>query len=300
MFLVCKKLRDDERGLPHKLFLELTTYDTFLSTALELGWSHGAFWNTVRKSGNRLRLIFKPKDGIVNLIASLARLKYWIFDLQIVPKSCSVDPDVYPKQDWVFARHWYSTWVNCCTHPRVVEKRQEHDEGVEYGVLQIPVDAGLKNRKKGKVKHHSSWGEWYLAVLRGSENIDLGIELINNLMTARKITERARTGAALPTAQRFYDITNEDCPYTNMSFDELRQRFFVGAKSRSDFEDYPRFARIYSAVLRTVATNSKADIVETVSSGFSHIDPDFTLPKDIERSLAKTLSPELQRCLRPL
>lgn len=288
---ICKALRD--KNLPDKLLLELRSYDTFLATALELGWSHGAFWRTVRDNANsaRVQIQFDQDSHVAFLIAALIRIKHWIYKLGIVPRNCSVDPQVHPDKDWVFARHWYSTWVDVCTH-RKSKKSQVHEE---YAVCPIPIAASYKQRCGSK--HHSAWGEWYLAILRGSENVDLGVELINNLMTARKISERALSGAALPTVERFYEMSDENCPGTDCTFREIRERFFVDAKSRSDFEDYPQLARVFSAVLRTVITNPKADVVDAVRTGLENVDPTFRWPEtaDIKDKLHGSLPAEFHR-----
>lgn len=283
---ICLRLKTEFPDEPNKLFLELTSYDTFLATALELGWGHGAFWQTVRE-GHNLRITFDDESGLVKLIAAMMRLKRWIHSMKITPRQCSVDPILNDRKDWVFARHWYSTWIDVCTQDPPVTPPD-----ATYGVIPIPISDKYKRHEGESAKHHSAWGEWYLAILRGSENIELGIDLINNLMTARKISERARSGAALPTVERFYEITDEICPKTDYSFNQIRTKLFADAKSRSDFADYPRFARSFSAVLQTLATNSGANVVEAVRKAFGNIDPAFPWPKNLEQQLREFVPSE--------
>lgn len=270
---ICLRLRTEKPNEPNKLFLELESYDTFLATALEIGWGHGAFWHTEETDGLRIR--FEDGCTVWNLVAALERIKHWIHGISIVPKGCTLDPDDNPKDDWVFARHWYSTWIHLRTHRRSIAFVDDD----KYGILPIPFATSHQREKGNEARHISAWGEWYLAIQRGSENVELGIDLINNLMTARKITERALSGAALPTVQKFYEITDETCPHTDRTFHEIRDDFLHNAKSRSDFANYPVVARIFSGVLRTIATNPKADVAEAVQRAFHNIDPKFEWPK---------------------
>src|SRR5205823_234623 len=58
---ICRTLRDLEK--PHKLLIETQTYDTLLTTVLELGWAHGAYWYTTPSDAKTLKICYE--DGSV-------------------------------------------------------------------------------------------------------------------------------------------------------------------------------------------------------------------------------------------
>ena len=271
----CLRAKKSKIDAPSYLLLETSTYDSFLTTALELIWSHGGIFHTKRNDSGGLEIVFNTGSGPANVVAALTRLKRWIHELHIVPKDSSVDPDIYKNPGWLFARHWYSTWIDVRTRTPPIE----FGSSAGFGVVPIPIAAAMCDRPgQAEPPHHCAWGEWYLAIQRGSENIELGISLINNLMTARKITERALSGAAIPTVEKFYELADEICPETDLTFRQIRQQFFRRAKSRSEFDDYPRFARVFSGVLRTIARNPKANVSDSVRDAFCEIQPGFHWP----------------------
>jgi ABC-type glycerol-3-phosphate transport system substrate-binding protein len=202
---ICRKLQ--AKGLPHQLLLETQTYDTLLVTALELGWGHGAFWSTSvdgnDKKNFRIKLDPKNENCFEDFVEAMRRLHRWIHFDGIVPKQSSVDPAKHPETDWAFARHWYSTWVDYCTRPGKKKNKLMVDIGDgEFGVARIPISESYRMAQNCKSpKHHSGSGEWYLVIQANSENMELGIDLINNLMTARKVTERALSGVELPVLE---------------------------------------------------------------------------------------------------
>ena len=67
----------------------------------------------------------------------------------------------------------------------------------------------------------------------------MGVDLINNLITARKLNELAFSGAGLPRgSSRMLYFGHSRCPWTDITFNEIRRRFFTNARSRIDFFDY--------------------------------------------------------------
>jgi KaiC/GvpD/RAD55 family RecA-like ATPase len=290
---ICDVLR--EEGRPHKVLLETQTYDTLLVTALEMSWGHGAFWRS-RREGNSLRLEFVEGSRPADLVAALLRLQHLIHADRFVPGDSSVDPDYKAAGDWVFARHWYSTWVDVLTRTdREGRPMVCFPEETEFGVAPLPVSEAYRARQGAKVRHHSAWGEWYLALHKGSENVELGLDLINNLMTARKIAERALSGAALPTVEKFYETYGEDrCLGTDLTYNELRATFFQDARSRTEFEDYPRVARLLSGALHAVVTNPRADVVDLLGRVFREVDPRCTLPADVREQVRRLLPVDWQ------
>jgi RecA/RadA recombinase len=301
---ICRQLRDRQR--PYKLLLETQTYDTLLITALEMGWGHGAYWYTdfftkgdytTGEEGLPLKIVFKEGefDDFVN---AMTRLNNLIHKDRIVPLRSSVDPTNYQKADWAFARHWYSTWVDVLTRTDNEGKRvSDFGEYAEFGFAKLPVSQDYHDRQTrqlqqppasaaaGAVKHHSSWGEWYLALQKGSENVELGIDLLNNLMTSRKVVERALSGAALPTVEKFYETCGVDiCFGTDMTYNEIRNMFFEDCRSRSKFANYYEMAGVLAGTLRAILSNPLSErkgeppavrVRKLLWKAFHEIDPTF-------------------------
>jgi hypothetical protein len=81
-------------GMPYRLLLETQTYDTLVMTALELGWSHGAIWQTTGV-GDQLEVEFK-RGNFDDLVVAIERLQWWIHHDKLVSARCSVDPTIMP------------------------------------------------------------------------------------------------------------------------------------------------------------------------------------------------------------
>jgi hypothetical protein len=119
----------------------------------------------------------------------------------------------------------------------------------------------------GNCRHHSCWGEWSLGILSGSENVDLGLELVNNLMSSHKVCSRAEACAAIPTVEFFYDL-HGDAPCVDIpgrhglelprtTWNELRRRFFRGARTRHRIFDYRHTMAEVHALLQYVRHNAR-------------------------------------------
>ncbi|MBC7967033.1 MAG: extracellular solute-binding protein [Fuerstia sp.] len=288
----------DRNLAPNPLLIETQTYDSLMATALELAWGNGAFLAArIRKNDeHRMSLRFEDRmgrssdessrDGFERLVEAMRALQKWAHhDGAIVPALSTVDPVGHPEMDWLFARHWYSTWVDVRTRKDdkgnlVAQTKPEH----EFGIARIPVfERYLKDHGNSAPAHHSAWGEWYLAIQKGSENVELGIELINNLMTSRKICQRATEGAALPLVKQFYDDYGDDiCPYTDKSFKAVRDMFFNDCRSRANIEGFRRIARVLSGATRAIVTNRYADVRELILNAISELDPHFSKRVGIE------------------
>jgi hypothetical protein len=286
-------LKKDEKVFP--FLAETQTYDTLITFALELTWSHGAFLRT-ETVGNRLHVHIDPEPvGFDRFVAAIQRLYGWIHKHKYVPLRSTVDPEINRDLSWGFARHWYSTWIDYRTR-RDDQGRLliNPPEEAAYGIAQIPISEEYLVAQRadpsfnGTIKHHSGWGEWYLAIQNGSENIELGIDLINNLMTSRKISERAVTGAALPTTEAFYrDNAQAICMETDRTYSEIRALFFDHAKSRMEIHQYRRVARVLSGTIRAVITNPQLtddQIRNLLKSAFLEVDPQFTPLRDRDAS----------------
>ncbi|MGE0884538.1 MAG: extracellular solute-binding protein [Blastocatellales bacterium] len=269
--------------LPHPLLIETQTYDTLLVTALELGWGHGSFWSTKRDEENKERLFIKLESDneacFDDFVVSLERLRRWIHEDKFVPMQSSVDPAKHPKTDWVFARHWYSTWVDYRTRPNKKKSSlmAQIKESDEFGIAKIPISKEYMKRQNTHLpKHHSSSGEWYLVIQANSENVELGIDLINNLMSSRKVTERALAGVELPVMEKFYEAYGSvSCYGTDKTFSEMRQMFAADARSRAEFDDYRKVGRVLYGVLQAVVTNQSVNVRELLVDAFRRLDPDF-------------------------
>lgn len=303
---ICKRLQ--KNGSPHRLLIETKTYDTLMATALELCWGHGAWWRTEPKTDMPgLKVVYQNdasggKGSFSGLVKAIERLKRWVHDEKnaIVPPRSSVDPSMRPDLDWVFARHWYSTWVDVLTKkdkdgkvlcrckrgptcekgPTIVDLESEG----KFGFAPIPISRAYRERQKKQAarkgtlpenwtpKHHSCWGEWYLAIQEGSENTELGVELINNLMTSRKVTERALSGAGIPTVEPFYDTWgNHICYGTDLTYKDLREMLYKGAQSRTAFAEYRKVARILSGALNAILSNPNADVAERLKTAIDEM-----------------------------
>ncbi len=278
---ICKELQTSD--MPHPLLLETQTYDTLLVTALELGWGHGSFWSTKRDEKNKEKLLIKLDPGNAacfdDFVLSIERLRRWIHEDKIVPPHSSVDPVKHPKTDWAFARHWYSTWVDYRTRPGKQKNSlmAQIKEGAEFGIAKIPISKEyLKRQNSVTPKHHSSSGEWYLVIQANSENVELGIDLINNLMSSRKVTERALSGVELPILEKFYEAYGSvSCFGTDKTFNQMREMFAADARSRTKFDEYRKVGRVLYGVLQAVVTNEAVNVEKLLFEAFRRLDPDF-------------------------
>ena len=179
----------------------------------------------------------------------------------------SVNDEKGPRPDWLFARHWHSTFVDILTArvPPQDEPAWTPPEGTELEVARIPVALSKylsSPNAKPEDLHASCWGEWYLAFLKGSENETLGVDLINNLKSSRKVCERAFSCAALPTVEEFYSFYGDiecfnipkrrDVSLPKTTFSEVREYFFRTAKTRTQVFDYRHCMRHLHAILEMV------------------------------------------------
>jgi hypothetical protein len=202
-----------------------------------------------------------------------------MFDEEIIPRHCSLDPAEVVRRfpagdrraagpDWGFARHWYSTFVDLLT------ARKADGDGWLWGpgdgeldVMPIPVSLSRYVEQKGRPTHVSCWGEWYLAAVRGGENKALAVDLINNLMSTQRICDRALRCASVPTVEEFYEMYGRaecldlrqrpDLKLPTLSFNRLREMLFGSAKSRTQIFDYRNCMRELHPVLHLLQGSSK-------------------------------------------
>jgi KaiC/GvpD/RAD55 family RecA-like ATPase len=255
----------------YKFLIETLTFDTLLCFWWELVWNCGG---DIVVHGDYS--IDKDPDKIIPALNAIYYL-YVFFQKGIIPFNSSVEAENHSVGggDWIFARHWYSTLVDLLTKqkPRDQQMRSGKDKwiwtppkGTELGIQNFPVSLdrffGSKDGvPKDNVPGVASIGQWSFAIIDGSENEALGIDLINNLMGSQKITERASVCAAVPTINEFYrDYGNYPCvnipdrkdiKQPRMTYNKLKDMIET-AKPRTDKYDYRHCAKIFHALIREI------------------------------------------------
>jgi len=279
-----------QQGNCHFL-VETRTFDTFLCTLLELLWNCGGDMRIAPDYS-----IAEPEKTGMLLMQAMTYFDI-MFRRGIIPRNCTLEAKEFAQRfpgpgkgtgsDWLFARHWYSTFVDIL----LSRKNRAEEEfvwtpgNIHLDVMQIPLslaryieqeDEKEKAKKKGEEKeghyHISCWGEWYLGVMSGTENEALAVDLINNVMSSQKIADRAFACASVPTVEEFYTMYGDtrclniperrDLGQPNLTFSNLRERFFGNAKSRTQVFDYRHCMREIHGVLEFVH----------VSGGVSSVD----------------------------
>jgi len=207
-----------------------------------------------------------------------------MFEEGIIPCHCSMEPahlvtkfratrEDTSKPDWLFARYWYSSFVDLLT------ARNAEDEGylwepgpTQLEVMPIPVGLARYAEQEGKPAHVSCWGEWYLAAMRGGENKALATDLINNIMSAQRICDRTFRCAALPTVEEFYNLygnaecfslpQRSDLSLPKTTYNGLRRMLFGSAKSRTQVFDYRNTMRELHPILHCLQGSSRVSARE--------------------------------------
>ena len=273
----------------YHFLIETRSWDSFLCTILEFIWSCGA----------DLRIF--PDYSIDNrdkTLQGLTRAFYLVglmFQNGIIPLNSTLEVNefskIYGKQpdekeppEWVFARHWYSTFVDVLSAPNNVSKDkdkgkdwpatpvteekdflwQEKDK-TELGIMPIPVSFSnyKENKDKGEeARHISCWGDWHMAIFSGSENMELSIDLMNEIMASDRICERAYANASIPTVEEFYNQYGDNLCFNQpvrkniippkLKYEELREKLFKNAISRSQIFDYHHCIREFHSVMEYI------------------------------------------------
>lgn len=248
------------------LVFEMKTLDSFMAFVLELCWSHRGGWYTI-KEGRSLDIRYEEGHSATGTLEALRRFHRWIHELRIVRpySTLSVGHPTSPQSP-PFSRHWYSTLVDTLTSQKPDERRVRSRD---VRVLPIPVPESRVTSEIDATDFHSAWGEWYLGTWRGTENVELAIELINTITSSRWQINAAITGAALPVYEPFFEEFGDcKCFCTDLTYNEVKEYFYGGAFSRGKFSEY-RFVmqRFYAGVL-TLVSNPNAD-VEKVWNGIT-------------------------------
>ena len=262
------------------VLIETLTCSSFTCAVLELIWN----------CGGELRVLADysiPRRGEAErALFDAFYLLYYMFSNKIIPHNCTLEPDVfasrYPceqkgsKPDWLLARHWYSTFIDVLTCRKNAGGKNylwnpSPDSNMRLGIMPIPLSLDYYERQKtadpsggSEPKHVSCWGEWYMGAFRGTENVALAIDLINNIMGSQKVCDRAFMRAGVPTVVDFYEMygktrcfnvpgrAREMLPST--TYTELRELLFPTAKSRSDIFDYHHSIRELHCIIEYVHT----------------------------------------------
>jgi len=246
--------------------IENQIFDTIMTTIMEFVWNCGGDLII-----SPIYNIDKPEETKMTLFLTyylLGMMFYYniipfnsTFDLKYIEQNFSNNSKQNSKtQDWVFARHWYSTLIDMLTLTKNRDRNNTYMEnfywrnpGAKLQIMPIPISLDRYLSEGDDAIHYCSWGDWHLAIIKGSENIELGIDLINNWMSSQKINERADACAALPTVEDFYTLygeskcinlpqrTKESMP--GITYKQMREKFFKYAKSRSQIFDYQHCIR---------------------------------------------------------
>lgn len=239
------------------LGIEMKLMDSFVSFLLELFWSHRGGWYTDKVgkgSRARLRVRYAKGHSADGGAAALERFRRWIHEISIVePYSTLSSQHPRRNKSWVFARHWYSTLVESVTRTKdkIVDADQDplRIRSRDLRLLPIPIAKEHVPRKASSADFHSAWGDWHLGIWQGTENTELAIDLINTMISSRWQINSAITGAGLPLYESFFEeFGAAKCFGTNLSFNDVRKRFYAGAFSRGVFREF-RFSmqRLYAA-----------------------------------------------------
>jgi len=175
-----------------KFLIETRTFDTFACTLLELVWS----------TGKRLRILpdysIDQKGLAREILFRAFYTLHLMFDRGIIPRDSCLEPEDFAAHssridsDWLFARHWYSTLIDVLSGKHESNGREHEliwqpDSNVKLDIMPIPVSLSWyteqwRSNKRvaseevecenGKFvpKHASCWGEWYLGIMKGTEN----------------------------------------------------------------------------------------------------------------------------------
>lgn len=275
--IACYLIKQHANNSELHFLIETQTPDSLLSTLLEFIWSCGA---NLRISPDYS--IEAKEDNLVEIFRAFYILAL-MFQNGIIPANSTLDTVEFAKKynqsttanetknpDWMFARHWYSTLIEILSaqDPNRTNLKFEnsefmwHQEAVKLDIMPIPVSFANYMNYKENVWHISCWGDWHLAMMNGSENIELGCDLINNIMSSDRVCERAFSNAAVPTVEAFYERYGDslcfnqpkrkDIELPNWTYNRLRNTLFIHAKSRSQIFDYHHCMRELHSVLEFV------------------------------------------------
>ena len=267
--------------------METMTTDTLLCTFLELLWNCGGELAITPD----YKFMIGDRDIEREAKTSVGYALYLLaimFNQDIIPLNSTLEVPGFSgqwgqkgKQDWLFMRHWYSTLIDMLSLRDEIKKSKEFywlpDPEVRLEILPIPTSVCAP----GEPRHISCWGDWHFGIIRGSENVELGIEIINNLMSSQKIRDRALECASLPTVEEFYTLYGDQNCFNlpervqqnpdllpRYSYNDLRRDLFVNAKSRSEIFDYERCMLEFHSLIRQIEQLARSGIDDLRNKDF--------------------------------
>jgi hypothetical protein len=264
----CKECPPSQAG---QLAFEMKVMDSFVAFMLELCWSFCGGWYTKKQhvraqGGTKTLLSVKYPSGHSSdgVIAALERLRVWVHEMKIVVPYGTLNPlHERCQRDWKFGRFWYSTLVDYLQSRSNFGDRFEPFGQSAIRVLPMPVPSGRANTQLSSADFHSAWGEWYLGVWKGSENIELASEVINTMISSRWQINASVTGAGLPLYESFFaDFNKARCYGTDLDFEQLRLAFYRGAFSRGQFSEYRFTMQRFFAALMTIINHRDVNCSE--------------------------------------
>ncbi len=247
--------------------IETQTFDSLLCAFLEVFWGFGAHLEI--NPQYQMTCPFVTEEKLFQaffLLREMFRLGVIERYSTLIPKRFAARFQDPQRSDWLFARHWYSTFIEILTDRsgELGPHTWTPGQNVELAIAPIPY-SHLAHTEDARVGPVSCWGEWHFAVLNGTENQALAVSLINHLMGSNAICERAARCAALPTVEEFYtryaDVPcirmpeREDISVPTLTYQELRDRIFKVARSRRAIFDYRHCMREIHSVLTHVQHN---------------------------------------------
>ena len=333
------------RLLGRTVQIDWQTLDSFICSFLEVLWSCGGS-SVVVDQDYQLRVGPQPRgnadgghkhgegwdSGFIQMLRA-CHIMHELYWQRIAPRSVvtthkprAFHRGVAGSRDWIFSRHWVSTFIELLTakddegnllYPDDPQMRLEiipipvsltawsedlckQDDKTRRFFRDCPNNYGCSWDEKyvaetdvadttlatGAVTYRprarkcsgdkqetecpgcprplsfSCWGEWRFGIVSGSENVDLAIDLINNMMGSIKILQRSFSGACVPTVEGFYRMYGE-LPLVNiserteetlprMTYNELRRTFFRTAKSRREIYDFRHCGKIIHSKLERI------------------------------------------------
>jgi hypothetical protein len=329
VILLCMDGKVDEQDeASARLVIETQTFDSFLCAFLEVFWG----------CGGELRI--SPQYEITDVIRTertLFQAFFLIremFRLKVIERYSTVEPKQFAERfkdnpnGWLFARHWYSTLVDVLTAQDQPSETVTSNSGplnlsqkikppwswqpapeVVWSIQPLPYTQFAAYHEKKPMRPVSCWGEWHLAVLNGTENRTLAIELINHLMGSDAICDRAACCAAIPTVQEFY-VRYHDVPclrlpergdivIPTLTYQELRDCIFDVARSRRTIFDYRHCMRELHSVLSLIQHFPEIPIYQPRTPGNQRIaaEPERDLATRILQAVDRIHSLQCQEVL---
>jgi hypothetical protein len=276
--------------------IETRTYASFMCVLLEFIWNCGGNLHI-----SRTYQVTNKEDTKRKLFQAFYLL-YLMFEKGIIPRNCSLEAKDFAAQafrsdsDWLFARHWYSTFVDTLTAKKSSQSGTDDfmwkpDVFVELDIMPIPISLSMfidqeKNNGDDKqLKHVSSWGEWYFGVMKGTENESLAVDLINNMLSKQKVCDQAFACASLPTVEAFYEMYGDSGCFNlpdreskllpKKTYNDLRKMLFENGRSRNEVFDYQHCIRELHCVfeyVRTSTTVTPRDLIERIVQAIKRIE----------------------------